>query len=62
MVIFIVLGLLMDTLKKHKGLRTIIFCNSHENAKFVYNLLKKRNYSVALLASVLNAKKVSSSL
>lgn len=42
-------GLLFDTLSKHKNKRTIIFCNTLEHCKAVYNLLDAKGYSCALL-------------
>eukprot|EP01126_Amoeba_proteus_P062849 TRINITY_DN8601_c0_g1_i1.p1 TRINITY_DN8601_c0_g1~~TRINITY_DN8601_c0_g1_i1.p1 ORF type:complete len:121 (+),score=9.79 TRINITY_DN8601_c0_g1_i1:294-656(+) len=51
----------MDTLKKHKGLRTMIFCNTLEKCKYLFNILEKAGYKVTMLTSDLNTKRRSES-
>jgi superfamily II DNA/RNA helicase len=41
--------LLFDTLGKHKNKRTIVFCNTLEQCKAVFQLLSKKGYSCAVL-------------
>eukprot|EP01126_Amoeba_proteus_P062850 TRINITY_DN8601_c0_g1_i3.p1 TRINITY_DN8601_c0_g1~~TRINITY_DN8601_c0_g1_i3.p1 ORF type:complete len:706 (+),score=115.31 TRINITY_DN8601_c0_g1_i3:163-2280(+) len=53
--------LIMDTLKKHKGLRTMIFCNTLEKCKYLFNILEKAGYKVTMLTSDLNTKRRSES-
>eukprot|EP01124_Arcella_intermedia_P036489 TRINITY_DN956_c0_g1_i1.p1 TRINITY_DN956_c0_g1~~TRINITY_DN956_c0_g1_i1.p1 ORF type:complete len:1272 (+),score=386.50 TRINITY_DN956_c0_g1_i1:45-3860(+) len=48
---------LLKTLKKHKGERTLIFCNQAETAKSVHKLLLKKGYSVGVMVGGVNYNK-----
>lgn len=52
------LGLLRDTLRKYKDVRTMIFCNSGERVKYVYNFLRKLKIKATYVTSDLLPKKV----
>jgi superfamily II DNA/RNA helicase len=53
----VVPGLLFSTLKKYKGERTIVFCNTVEICKSVCTHLEKTGYSVLVLHSEMHPKK-----
>lgn len=49
--------MLMETLKRNKGKRTMIFCNSLDRCKLVHTQLESRGYKTSLAVSTQASRK-----